>query len=188
MGMTIKQEKYCEDCGKFFEYEDYDTPDDTEVCPVDSEHTTRDHSIIGEVEYGEIFFLPNHNDTYGNFATRSITANLEDYFTMCVPAGFGELISCDMICISEGTINDVDIDIDSAYGAIGEAKDNHTESDTSSTYSFVADDLSELDLSGILSGIEAGDFAGIHIDHNAIGATIHYIAIRLKYKKAYCYY
>lgn len=185
MGLIIKQSKFCEDCNDYFEYEDYDAPDDTEVCPEDSEHTTRGHSIISEMEYGESFFMPNHDSTYGNFSTKSIEANSEGYISFPVPSGFGELISADLICISTDTISDVDIDIDSAFGAVGEDKGTHTESDTASVYSFTADEISKIDISGILSGITAGDFGGIHIDHNAIGATMHYIAIRLKYKKAY---
>jgi len=183
MGMhIIKQMKYCEECEGWFEYEGYDSEEPDEKCPEDEGHTTRNHTIIEVIDAGEVFFFPNHDSHYGNFASRSIEANSEDYFTFCVPTDFRELISADMICIPEGSVDDKNIDIDSEYCKAGEAKDNHVESDSDSIYSFVADKLSELNLSGILSEIEAGDSVGIHINHQSIGTTIHYIAIRLKYK------
>jgi hypothetical protein len=51
MALNYKQRKYCEDCETYYIYTDSGAPDDTEPCPIDAGHTTRDHVTIG-VECG----------------------------------------------------------------------------------------------------------------------------------------
>ena len=46
MAVVYYQRKYCEDCGVYYEYSDVGAPDDTEPCPVNPAHTTRDHKTI----------------------------------------------------------------------------------------------------------------------------------------------
>jgi hypothetical protein len=42
MALNYKQRKYCEDCETYYIYTDSGAPDDTEPCPIDAGHTTRD--------------------------------------------------------------------------------------------------------------------------------------------------
>ncbi len=43
--MTNHQRKYCEECGDYFRYNDVDSTDEAEACPVDGGHTVRDFVV-----------------------------------------------------------------------------------------------------------------------------------------------
>jgi len=44
--MTYYQRKYCEDCEKYYYYNDVDGANPNEPCPENGEHTTRDCVIV----------------------------------------------------------------------------------------------------------------------------------------------
>jgi hypothetical protein len=75
-----------------------------------------------------------------------------------------------------------DIDIYSSYAASGEAINNHTESDTTTTYDTgTTDNFFELDLSGIFTTPAANDMFGVLIDNNIGLGTINYYGILVEY-------
>ncbi len=186
MGRIYKQTKYCDDCKAWFSFETDDNPNENQPCPVEEQHSTRDHTILGECEYCEREFLPNHDSTFGYYATRSVEANSEERFTFVVPADFSGLRSLELIGMAVDSVSEVDIDLASHYGKVGEAKDVHTESKNDGVYSFTASEKTAIDISPIFSALEPGDSCGLYVKHNAIGTTIHYLYVKMKYEKKYC--
>ena len=90
-----------------------------------------------------------------------------------------------MRCSSAASISwKKDIDLYSNYHAAGENYNNHSESDTTSTYDFtgMTDKGIEIDISGIFSNIQAGDLCGIQVDHKSIGGAIDYLDVYGEYK------
>lgn len=84
-------------------------------------------------------------------------------FCFIVPHDFTSLTSAYIFGFSTGDGTDIDLDISSEYAKEGEDYNLTSESDTSSTYDFVANDFTKIDVSGILTGIEAGDHVSIKL-------------------------
>lgn len=106
---------------------------------------------------------------------------LEGAIAFRVPYDFTSITSAEAIIIPDQTNATTNIDINSDYGAIGEAYNNHSESDTASTYNLTQNQIYALDVSGILTGIAAGDYVGIRITAGAGGDTHNFIGFRLRY-------
>lgn len=134
----------------------------------------------------EIFFTgSDYANNLGDFRTRSVGATGSQRFTFIVPYDFIALTSLVLVgIVSSGAAGSArDIDLTSDYGAIGEAYNNNSESDTTSTYDLTGYDneFYELDISSVFSSIAAGDYCGLFVDHKGIGGAIDYIGIKLKY-------
>lgn len=132
----------------------------------------------------QVNFMAEANTNLGNRRVRSIGATASFNFSFDFPLDFGSIVDLVAVVIgSAGTVGvGKDIDLTSEYGKVGEARNNHAESDTTSTYTLPGlDAVATLDLSGVFSTPEAGDSAGVNIDHNSIGGTMYYQAIRLRY-------
>ena len=136
---------------------------------------------VGVVPPREMFFNADYGSSFNKFRTRSLGTNGLFDFTFCIPSDFSSLVELVFVVIPIGTVATVNIDLASEYGGAGEAFNTHAETDTTSTYSFTADLMTEIDISGVFSSLAAGDYCGIEADHNAIGTTLHYLGVRLKY-------
>jgi hypothetical protein len=75
----------------------------------------------------------------------------------------------------------LDIDISSDYGGLGEVYNANSETNTTITYSVTVDQLTGLDVSSVYSAVAANDFCGLFVDQNAIGQTMYYLGIYLRY-------
>jgi len=151
--------------------------------------TLDDHGHIPSevgMTIGDKFFPvgPELGGSFGDFAVKSILSNGNIRLSFPVPNDFGTLISAEVITIPAGTNATANIDLYSDYGAVGEAPNNHEESDLASTYALVAGILTSIDVSGVLTGIALGDYVGILINQNSIGAAMDYIGLHLKYNRA----
>ena len=135
-----------------------------------------------------IYFTVEGNSNRESYRTRNIGATGAYRFTFIVPDDFLSLVSIRLIASprsgAEGSGKD--IDLISSYGADGEAINNHSESDTSSTYQIAASagTFGFLDLSSVFTGLAAGDRCGVFVDHKAIGGSVDYYKIELKYNRA----
>jgi hypothetical protein len=58
--MKYKQRKYCEDCEAPFFFTTTDQPNSNELCPVDSGHSTRDHTVL-TTEGSNGFFIESND-------------------------------------------------------------------------------------------------------------------------------
>jgi hypothetical protein len=127
---------------------------------------------------GSGFSADNGNDERGAFATKIITQNSQGNLTARFAKRFSKILKVALVCIPQGTGNDLDIDITVEHSNLGEDFDIHTASDTSSTYDFVANKITEIDITALFEGIaDDGDYIGVNIDHQNIGQSVDYLGI-----------
>jgi hypothetical protein len=138
-------------------------------------------SVAGDTKSRFTGFSSNATTARGDFATLSLGANGTANFTFSVPPDYTTLVSLQLVVIAASTAAALDIDISSDYGAAGEAYNTNSESNTTSTFSVTVDQLSGLDISSVFSALAANDFCGIFVDHNAIGQTLYYLGVFLRY-------
>ena len=134
----------------------------------------------------EIFYMAETSSNNGTFRVRSIGGTGAFRFNFFIPADFNTLVSLDLWGIPAAGAAGAgkDIDLTSEYGAVGEASNNHTETDTGTTYDLTGTTqqiTAVLDLSIVVTSLAAGDAVGIEVDHNGIGGGIDYLSVRLVY-------
>jgi hypothetical protein len=133
------------------------------------------------------FFFPMGNliTNYSEYAVATVGANGTGYCSFKVPADFTTLTSLELVGIIDPAAagGGKNIDFFSSYGAIGEDRNNHAESDTSGATNLtgLGNQLYSFDISGVFTLLAAGDYAGIRVLHNSIGGNIYYLGVRLKY-------
>jgi len=98
-----------------------------------------------------------------------------------VPHDFTAITEAVIIVIPNATQGAANWDILSTYGAVGEAYTNHTENDVAATYNVVLNQYFEVDISGILSVLAAGDYVGIKLTVSTAGHDVDVVGIRFKY-------
>lgn len=104
------------------------------------------------------------------------------HVSFLVPLDFLSIVSAILVVVAGQTASGQDVDINSDYGAIGQAYSAHSESDTASTYDWTNLQLEEIDVSGILTALAAGDYCGIKMTSNvAANAGPKLVGLRFKY-------
>lgn len=117
---------------------------------------------------------------FGDYRVRTIDSTSAHRFSFVVPDDFTSVTATALVVIagSAGGGVGVDIDLSSDYGADGEQSDNHSETDTTSTYNIPATGtLFLLDLAPVLSAVAPGDRVGVLVDHQTIGGDLHYLGV-----------
>ena len=117
----------------------------------------------------------------GDFNTVSVGSNSSINISLFFPIDFASLVSLDVIGIPSSSFTNQDIDLTSDYGAAGELYNNHQGSNTTGLYSGTINQLFTLSEASLFASAAAGDYAGIMINHNSIGASIRYLGCRLRY-------
>ena len=85
------------------------------------------------------------------------------YMSFHIPADFSSIISAVVVIISSTTGSETDWDTFSDYAATGQAYNTHSESNTATVYDTTTNQWFEIDVSGILSSLAAGDHGGIQV-------------------------
>lgn len=98
-----------------------------------------------------------------------------------VPADFSSLTSAHLIVIPHGSQAAANWDILSDYGAVGQSYDNHSESDTVTTYNVTDNVTFAIDISGILTSLAAGDYVGICLQQKHDDHDVYVVGVRLVY-------
>lgn len=132
-----------------------------------------------------LFFGTTFNTTYNNEPVRSILTGGNFRWPFEIPDDFSSLVVAHIhVTPTAGAAGSgKDIDLYSNYSASGEDSTLHQENDTTSTYQLgsVADERGDLDVSGVLTGIAAGDRGGVLVDHQSIGGTAYYTLLHIEY-------
>lgn len=139
------------------------------------------HTHAGISNARENFYMADYGGNLGDMRTRSVGSNASFQFNFVVPLDFATLTSIELVFVPAGTFAAQNIDLTSDYGAIGEQSINHSESDVANTVSGTAGQVSVMDISSVFSLLAAGDYAGVTANHQAIGTSIDYLGIRLRY-------
>jgi len=136
------------------------------------------------------FFVPAGGATTalkGDFAVaRAQYGGGEAAVSFKIPHDFSTIIVAQLIIIPHGASAVAwDIDIDSDYGAVGEAHTANSEADTTTTYNLTEDEIEAIDIAGILSAIAAHDFVGVKLTNSRAGdaeyAYIEVVGVRIRY-------
>ena len=130
-----------------------------------------------------LFFSPGANSSiaWGQHNTVAVGANAALNMEFQVPTDFNSLVSISAIIIPGATNAAADIDLSSTYAALGEAYTNHAETNVAITYNLTINLITALDISSVFTSMATGDFCGINLKQNSIGATSHYLGLLLTY-------
>lgn len=90
-----------------------------------------------------------------------------DNITFKIPHDYTSIISAEIIGFSFANDATADYDFRSAYGAIGEIKDNHEENNIGTTYNVIGNILTSFNVANILTLISPNDYGTIQIDNNS---------------------
>ncbi len=94
-----------------------------------------------------------------------------------VPPDFGSLVSLENFGIPDATFASKNINHNSEYGAGGQSKTEHAESDAAHVVSGTIGVHFTDDISGVFSSLAAGDRCGFMPTHVSLGASIFYLFI-----------
>lgn len=98
-----------------------------------------------------------------------------------IPADFSSITDAVLVVIPLSTQAAADWDIRARYQSIGEARGTHDESDNASTYNVTNDILFEVDISGILTVLAAGDCVGVRLTTKNDAHDLVLLGVRFKY-------
>ena len=156
------------------------TADRTFVC-LDASTGAAIWSNTGLAVDKSIFFAVNGNDFVGSYATVVVGSNAEIHLTFFAPLDVITLNSVKVMLIPQSTGSTLDIDITAEFAAEGELSTANTASDLVTTYNFTADTVTSLDITSLFSGMTAGDYAGVLVDHNSIGQNVDYLGVLIEF-------
>lgn len=136
---------------------------------------------VAQVEDFEVYFTPGSNTAETDmYSVRVMGNNGSTFFSFEIPYNFESVTSMEVLFFPANTRVGANIDIISAYGAVGEDRLANQESDLTTTYSYTANELSSIDVSPVFTGVAADDICGLEID-NSGGGSINVIGLRLRY-------
>lgn len=128
------------------------------------------------VTYGSLM------NVQGDFAGgKCSTSGQVAYVAFKVPNDFSSITNAEIVVIPLYTQASNDWDIDSDYGAVGEAHTANSETDSATTYGTAANQLFAIDVSGILSSLAAEDYVGIKLTLSNNSHDFVAIGFRLRY-------
>lgn len=104
-----------------------------------------------------------------------------DSLSFGMPKNAHSLICAEICFVPEGAISDADIDLTLTFGKEGEPENQHEISDTTSVYSSSASIVNVVDLTALLSQLEAGDLGRISIDQTSVGCNVRWFGMRICY-------
>ena len=97
------------------------------------------------------------------------------------PDDFSSLIEAVVLIIPGATDTAWDADIFTRAAAVGENRTTHTAFDTTTTYNITLDILFEMDVSGLLTFLNAGDYFTVSIEQKETTSVIVH-GLRIKYR------
>jgi hypothetical protein len=115
----------------------------------------------------------------GQFAAADLGGSEEAYITFPVPHDFSSITDAVVVVVPQSTDASTYIYRTVDYGAIGEDYNNH-QATTSGNLSFTANKLTEIDISGLLGSLAAGDLVGVEIKTGA-SESLYVLGVRFRY-------
>ena len=136
--------------------------------------------------HGYLLFVPVTSGTNGitpSAPPYAALSNLNDLAGIAfdIPDSFNSLTEAKIIAIPTATQAAANWDISSAYGANETAYTTHQESDTATTYNATANEYIEVDVSGILASLAAGDRGGIYLQLADATHDVKIVGLEIRY-------
>jgi len=98
-----------------------------------------------------------------------------------VPDDFSSITEAVVVVAVRATQASANWDVFVSYAAVGQAHTTHAAEDSSSTYNVTAIQIFEIDISGELGSLAAGDYVGVRFMNSTTGHDADVIGVRLKY-------
>jgi len=131
--------------------------------------------------------VSGHNGTFNTASFHNTTVSIDDgefaAMILQVPHDFSSITDAVLVVVPASNANaSWNVDIEVIYGANGEANNAHSDTDTGSTYDWSTDDLDivEIDISGLLGNLAAGDYVNVEVENNETDDLGIY-GVRLRY-------
>lgn len=161
---------------------------DTGVAVTDLATTAEMETAIAAALETKEMFVPviagntvasSYDTIIGNtMATNTPNSAEKVYFLFKVPANFTSLSSA-VIAMIPDTTETVQWDLLSEYAAQGEAYNLHTESLDNQTQAVTPNQMTEIPASGVLVGVQAGDWVGLRLNSDTTALQI--LGLNIKY-------
>ena len=141
-----------------------------------TEHTL----VIGATGTKHEFHVPFEEPTgqVGNWDVVEINASQDTHFVFQVPESFEALVNAKVVMIPDAT-ETIQWDINASVAATGEAYNADDRSAADQTLGVTASQLTEIDISGQLTGLAPGDY--VAIDFLADTANLRIIGFEFDY-------
>lgn len=155
------------------------------VCPNNGSDTidTDSITIIGEKERKEVLFQGALlNDNKGDAAAMKILDDGTSYLSFMVPFDFITLVSLDLIISTTAAFTSKVIKLYSDYGSVTELTNQHSESNTTITFTAGAGTWEAFDVSSVFSTLSANDVCGLKVKPTAVGTGFKTVGIRMIYE------
>ena len=138
------------------------------------------------VDAAKQFWVPvttgENMTNYGNYPVCHLGfANYSAYMSFYTPDDFHSITEAKVVVIPRNTYAGADWDIWSHYGAAGESYLTHFANDTTTTYNVTSNQIFEVDISGILTSLAAGDYVGIKLQTMVDFNDVDVLGIMFKY-------
>jgi hypothetical protein len=155
-----------------------------------TEKALSDGLALKQNSFQKSFFIQAETaSALGNRRDRSIGGSGSFNFNFILPSDFSSFGVGGGVWVlgfpgtgAPGTLKNIDLTLEND-GGIGTLRNLHTNSDTISTYTIPAVDiLFSTPIHQLITNAIAGVTGGVNINHNAIGGSISYIGILIKYQ------
>ena len=111
----------------------------------------------------------------------NLTDGDDAYMHLWIPSDFTAVSSAVILVRPLATQASANWDISSWFAAVGEAYNTHSLSNTASTYNVTDDQIFEVDVSGILTGLAAGDWLVARLLVSTAGHDVAVYGLRISY-------
>ena len=130
----------------------------------------------------EFFCYPDsgvqYSTSYGGFLMRDVDSTSHVWFNWVMPHDFTSLTEAVIIIIPD-TSKTIQWDLNTDFAAEGEAWNVNSTSSTDTELAVTANQMTEIDVSGDLSGVAANDYCGIKFLSDT--SNLHVGGLRIKY-------
>lgn len=127
------------------------------------------------------YFETDYNANIGDIRTRSILTVGNHRFPFTVPPDFSVFVEAYIERIPAASFAGKPITLESDYALIGESFQTNSELDNTTLYSGTVNQWGKLDLSTVLSNLQAGHIGGVTVTHVVVGTTVYYGRLVLRY-------
>lgn len=101
--------------------------------------------------------------------------------SFCVPHDFHKIIEAYIVVIPAATQATANWDIYANYAAVGEVYGTHLQFDVATTYNVTINQIFEVDISGILTYLTAGDYVGVNLTQKHNDHDVDVLGVMFKY-------
>jgi len=141
------------------------------------------NSGSGTIFHTKQYYVARDDDNLGNVPGKSITNGQFAYVAVHFPEGMQQLMALNLYVIPDATQGAADWDLDSDYGAIGEAYNTHAEAEAAATYNVTQNQWFSIDVfaAGLFVSAVAEDTGGFSLQVGTAGHDVTVVMAEMYY-------